>query len=160
MTYLAPHYSWSRPTSMFDVNNEFFPALNRQITHLFDENSGFPSTTATHCAVPRMSVRENDNGIEIEAELPGVEEKDVELSLNDDILTLKGEKKIERNEFQNECSHQERSFGRFSRSIRLPFEPDPKTVKTHFSKGVLKITLPKSVGGKQHTFKIPVTAVA
>jgi HSP20 family protein len=103
---------------------------------------------------------ETDNSVEIEAELPGVDEKDLEVALNDDVLTIKGEKKLERDEQRKDYYHQERMYGRFARSITLPFEPDPKSVKTLFGKGVLKITLPKSADAKQHNVKIPVRATA
>jgi len=89
----------------------------------------------------------------------GVDEKDVEVALNADVLTIKGEKRLESNSQQNEVCHQERIYGKFARSITLPFEPDPKMVKTLFTKGVLKITLPKSAAVKQHTVKIPVKAM-
>jgi HSP20 family protein len=101
--------------------------------------------------MPRMSVSESDQSVEIEAELPGIDEKDVDVALNDDVLTIKGEKRMENH-------YQDRSFGKFARSITLPFEPDAKTVKTFFSKGVLKITLPKTAG-KQHSVKIPVKSI-
>jgi HSP20 family protein len=103
-----------------------------------------------------MSVSETDSSVEIETELPGVEEKDVEIALNNDVLTIKGEKRIESSLQHSDYCHQERTFGKFARSITLPFEPDPKSVKTLFSRGILKITLPKSAAIKQQTVKIPV----
>jgi HSP20 family protein len=140
----------------YGVNDAFFSTLNREIDQVFDEFSGYSSATAARSAAPRMSVSETGDFVEIDAELPGVEEKDVEVALNEDVLTIKGEKRLERAEQQKDYYYQERTFGKFARSITLPFEPDPKTVKTYFAKGVLKITLPKAAGVKQHTVKIPV----
>jgi HSP20 family protein len=133
--------------------------MHREIDRIFNE-LGWSSATAISHAVPRVSMSETDNAVEIEAELPGVDEKDIEVALNDDVLTIKGEKRMERDEQQKDYYHQERTFGRFARSITLPFDPDPKTVKTLFVKGVLKITLPKAAGTKQHTVKIPVRTAA
>ena len=107
-----------------------------------------------------MNISETDNAVEIEAELPGIEEKDVEVSLNEDVLTIKGEKKMERDEQQKNYRHQERMFGKFERSIDLSFVPDPKSVKALFAKGVLKITLPKSATAIQNNVKIPIKTVA
>jgi HSP20 family protein len=156
MTYSGPQTTWFRPMPAYGVNYGFFAPLHKEIERVFDEFGGFSSGTATRNAAPRMSVSETDSSVEIEAELPGVEEKDVEVALNDDVLTIKGEKRMERDDLQKDYYYQDRSFGRFARSITLPFEPDPKTVKTLFVKRVLKVTLPKSIGVKQHTVKIPV----
>jgi len=152
MSYLTPQSTWFRPTSSFDANRGFLSALNREIDQVLD---GFGSYSS-HSSTPRMSVNETDSSIEIETELPGVEEKDVEIVLSDDVLTIKGEKRMDSSLQHSDYCHQERTFGKFARSITLPFEPDSKSVKTLFSRGVLKITLPKSAAIKQNTVKIPV----
>lgn len=156
MQYLSPQASWFTPTSAIDANGRLLSALQREVDHMFDQVSGLPSTAVSRSAAPRISVIETDGLVEIEAELPGVEDKDLEIALNDDVLSIKGEKRMEHSEYRNDYCHQERSFGKFARSITLPFEPDPKTVKTLFAKGVLRITLPKSAVVKQQTVKIPV----
>ena len=159
-SYLTPQSTWFRPGSSFDANKGFLSALNREIDQVLDGFGSFstssPSGTMSRSSTPRMSVSETDSSVEIETELPGVEEKDVEIALSDDVLTIKGEKRMESGLQHTDYCHQERTFGKFSRSITLPFGPDPKSVKTLFSRGVLKITLPKSAAVKQHTVKIPV----
>jgi HSP20 family protein len=92
---------------------------------------------------PRMDVTEKNGIIEITAELPGLEEKDVEITLVDDVLTLKGEKKTEREEKSENRYLVERSYGAFSRSIELPEGVKPEDIKASMSKGVLTVTLPK-----------------
>jgi HSP20 family protein len=159
MSYQTPHSTWFRPASPFEMNRSFLSALNREIDQVLDGFGSFSSANTSHSATPRMSVSENDQSIEIETELPGLDEKDVDVSLNDDVLTIKGEKRMENHSQRSDYCYQDRSFGKFVRSITLPFGPDPKTVKTHFSKGVLKITLPKTAGN-QHTVKIPVKLMA
>jgi HSP20 family protein len=126
--------------------------------HDFPDHFGHmpPPPWAGHGCGLRLNVSETDSAIEIEAELPGVDEKDVDVSLSEDLLTIKGEKKDEREEKTKDYYMHERRFGAFSRSIHLPFAPDAKSVKASFDKGVLKITLPKPAGVKEKTVKIPV----
>lgn len=144
----------------FDPTGGFLSAMRKEFDHIFDEFGGRSSAngSVSQSAAPRISLSETEGAVEIEAELPGVEEKDVEVALNEDVLTIKGEKRLEREQQHADYYRQERSFGRFARSIVLPFEPDPKTVKALFARGVLKITLPKSATVKQQTIRIPVKA--
>ena len=95
---------------------------------------------------PKIDVAESKGAIDITAELPGVDEKDVDVTLADDVLTIRGEKKFEREEQDNDKNWYvvERSYGSFSRAILLPFEPDATKVEAKFDKGVLRIHLPKS----------------
>jgi HSP20 family protein len=163
MTYLVPQTPWLRPGSSFDPYNGFFSSMPSEIDHFFDEFGRFsaPKAYGSEYAgvAPRMSVSETDNWVEIEAELPGVDEKDVEVMLNDDVITIKGQKKFEHEESKKDYYYcQERTFGKFVRSFTLPFTPDPKAVKTYFTKGVLNITVPKPVGVAKMV-KIPVKAI-
>jgi HSP20 family protein len=95
---------------------------------------------------PKIDVAESKDAIEVTAELPGVDEKDVDVTLADDVLTIRGEKKSEREEHDKDKNWHvvERSYGSFSRAIPLPFEPDATKVEAKFDKGVLRIHLPKS----------------
>jgi HSP20 family protein len=88
-------------------------------------------------------VSETENEIRIRAELPGVSENDVEVTLTDDILTIRGEKKEERREEKENYFLSERTFGSFQRSLRLPFSADADKVKASFESGVLNVTVPK-----------------
>jgi HSP20 family protein len=92
---------------------------------------------------PELDVRENTNSITIEAELPGVEEKDVSVTLANGVLTIKGEKKQEKEEKGESYHLTERSFGSFERSLRLPDTVDDAKVEARFEKGVLKVTAAK-----------------
>jgi HSP20 family protein len=93
--------------------------------------------------VPDLDVREDASSITIEAELPGVEEKDVSVTLANGVLTIKGEKKLEKEEKNDSYHMTERSFGSFQRSLRLPDTVDDAKVEAHFDKGVLKVTAAK-----------------
>ena len=90
------------------------------------------------------------------ADLPGVDEKDVEVVLSDGRLTIKGEKKLEKEEKKQDYYLHERSYGSFARSVALPFEADPDQVKASFAKGVLTVTVPKPPEVKAKQKKIPI----
>ena len=93
--------------------------------------------------VPSIDVRETDTDLVVEAELPGMDEKDVSVTLSNGVLTLKGEKKSEREEKKEDYHLMERSYGSFQRSFRLGDTIDPDKVTAAFDKGVLKVTLAK-----------------
>jgi HSP20 family protein len=107
--------------------------------------------------MPRMEVRETDNELRVIAELPGATEKDTDVSLDDDVLTIRAEKKTERKEERENVYFTERSFGTFQRSMRLPYRVEPNQVKANFANGVLTVILPKNKAQEQ-TRKIPVQA--
>ncbi len=93
--------------------------------------------------LPSMDVSETAKEIEVTAELPGLEEKDVQLSVADQTLLIRGEKKSEREEKDKDYHMIERSYGSFSRTVELPPGVNPDAIKATMSKGVLKITIPK-----------------
>jgi HSP20 family protein len=107
---------------------------------------------------PRIDVSETKDALEVTAELPGIDEKDVEVTLSEGMLTIRGEKKTERDEQDASKNWHvtERSYGAFSRSIALPFEPDAEKVEAKFEKGVLRVKLPKppEVAKKQQKIEI------
>jgi len=88
-------------------------------------------------------VTESDKEIEITAELPGLEEKDVQVNLSDNVLTIRGEKKAEKEQKEKDYHLIERNYGSFARSLDLPAGIDPDSVKATIDKGVLKVTVPK-----------------
>ena len=101
------------------------------------------------------SSRETEKEIRVSAELPGVGEQDVDISLNDDVLTIRGEKKFERTDDKENFHFVERSYGTFQRSLRLPFPVDPEQVQASFENGVLTVTLPKT-GRQERSRRIQV----
>jgi HSP20 family protein len=103
-----------------------------------------------------VDVHESDKAYTIEAELPGMDDDDIHLELNNDLLTLKGEKKEERKEDRKDYHLTERPFGSFQRSFRLPEGVDRDAIAADFKKGVLTVTLPKSKTAQAASRKIPV----
>ena len=142
-----------------------FLSLHREMNRLFDDAfRGAPATAgqgsgAGNFVNALMNVSETDNEIRITAELPGVTEEDIDVSLDDDVLTIRGEKKFERTEGgEKESFHfVERSYGTFQRAIRLPFPINPDQVKASFENGVLTVTLPKTAQAER-TRRIQVRA--
>ena len=96
--------------------------------------------------------------MKVTAELPGVDEKDVEVTLTDDLLTIKGEKKREQEKKEEAYHAVERSYGSFARSLRLPFAVDQSKVDAKFKKGVLTITMPKPPEAQKSAKKIEIKA--
>jgi HSP20 family protein len=97
--------------------------------------------------MPNVDVHETDEAYTVTAELPGIELKDIELSLDDNLLTLRGEKRSERKEEQAGLRYNERSYGRFERSIPFAAEIAADKVDATCEAGVLKVTLPKTPPG-------------
>ncbi len=106
----------------------------------------------------RADVSETESKYEISVELPGIDEKDIELSISDGLLTLKAEKKEEREEKKKDYHLTERSYGSVRRSFRIPEGVATDKIKAAFSKGVLEVTLPKTKEAKAKQRKIPVKA--
>jgi len=143
----------------------FSPFLNlhREIDRLFDDfTRGFgsfgnwpelSSTTLT----PMMDVTETEKEYEVTAELPGMEEKDVDITLTDGVLTIRGEKNAGHEEKGKDYRMVERSYGAFARSLQLPAGVDPNAVKATLEKGVLRVSIPKKMADVK---KIQVKAAA
>jgi HSP20 family protein len=139
-----------------------FTALNRNMDSLFENFfSGFdlePWEKSFKSFTPNVEVSESDKEINVTAELPGMDEKDIDISLTHEALTISGEKKDEKEDNGNGYYMKERSYGSFKRTIPLYSEINSEKVNAHFKKGVLKITLPKSAKEVERKKKIPITS--
>jgi HSP20 family protein len=139
---------------------EPFGALRRDMDRVFEDFSrefGWgPPAAAGVATAPRVDVSETEGELRIEAELPGVDEKDVEVTLSNGRLTIRGEKKQEKEEKKQDYHLVERSYGSFARSLTLPFAADPEQVKASFAKGVLTVTVPKPAEVKAKEKKIAI----
>jgi HSP20 family protein len=118
--------------------------LHREIDRLFNEfsqvvapNSGLANL------VPNIEITETDKALEVSAEMPGLERDDVNISIDDDTLTIRGEKKVEQDQKDKNVQLSERVYGAFLRVLQLPPGIDPSTVEATMSNGVLKIVIPK-----------------
>jgi HSP20 family protein len=121
-----------------------FTFLQHEIDRLFDGLArNFPTISPTTATLPSMDVSETDKVLEITAELPGLEQKDVQLNITDNLLTIRGEKKSEREEKNKDYHLVERSFGSFARSVELPVGVKPEDITAEIAKGVLRVTVQK-----------------
>ncbi len=139
-----------------------FLTLHHEMNRLFDNvfsrfDSTMPSVFNQMSAWPSVEVVETDKDIRIVAELPGMDEKDVEVSVSDDVLTICGEKKAE---IDKERHFSERYYGRFERRIPLPFEVEDDRAEASFENGVLTVTLPKSPMAEAKTKRIEISGKA
>jgi HSP20 family protein len=107
---------------------------------VFDRN--LPSLNVG-AGVPTIDVAETKDAIEVSAELPGVDEKDIKVSLDGNRLVISGEKKEETKKDEKDWHVEERSYGSFYRSMSLPFKPEDGAVEAHFDKGVLHLNIKK-----------------
>lgn len=108
-------------------------------------------------AVPAVDIAEKDNAYEVTAELPGMDEKNVEVKYSDGMLTIKGEKEEKQEEKKKDYHLSERRYGSFQRSFSVPNDIDGDKIEASVKKGVLTVTLPKSAEAAKKERKIPVS---
>ena len=141
-----------------------FYSLQNQMNSLFDDFfSGFdvaPRSLAGGFGafVPSVDIKESDKDFTIYVELPGVDEKDVEVTVAGDSVTIKGEKKEEKEDKGKNYYYMERSYGSFHRTIPLTAQTDASKATASFKNGVLSVAVPKSQLNKAKGTKIPITA--
>lgn len=117
--------------------------------------AGSPEQVLTASSfVPAVDIYEDEHNIILTAETPGIEEKDLDVSLENNVLTISGESKMENEEKQDNFHRVERSYGRFTRSFNLPPTVDTENVKADYNNGVLKIALAKREEAKPKQIKI------
>lgn len=160
----APAGNWTTP----------FESLRREIDRLFDDFHPFdfrlPSTrslfgrdlpslhNAGWSVAPAMDLVEKDKEYEITAELPGIDEKNVEIRLANRTLTIKGEKTEQKEDKEKDYYLSERRYGSFQRSFQLPEGVDADKIEANFAKGVLTVKLPKTAEAQKAEKKIAVKA--
>jgi HSP20 family protein len=139
-----------------------FALLRHEMNTLFDNFfRGFelePFKGRFGAFSPTVDVKESDKDVTVSAELPGMGDKDIDVSLSRDSLTIKGEKKEEKEDKGKDYYRMERSYGSFTRTVPLPAEVDTDRAKAEFKKGILTVTIPKTARAIKETKKIPVKA--
>lgn len=146
--------------------------FHREIDRLFDhafrnfglrpfefEHSGMAHLADDIMLKPTLDLGATDKEYAITVEIPGVDEKDVKLEISDDILTISGEKKHEKEEKDKNYYRMERSYGSFQRVLSLPEDADQDGIKATFKNGVLTVTLPRKTLPKTETRRIEVKSV-
>ncbi len=151
-----------------------FESLRREVDRLFDDFDGgfwrspfrnplfdvapFRRGEPAFAAMPAVDVSETDKAYEITAELPGMDEKNVEVRVANGVLTIKGEKQDEKEEKKKDYYMRERSFGSFERTFAVPDGVDSDKIEANFKKGILSVSLPKNAEAQKAEKKIAVKA--
>ncbi|TYO65106.1 Hsp20/alpha crystallin family protein [Bradyrhizobium hipponense] len=142
-----------------------FESFRREIDRMFDDFIGgfgrFPFHSVAREDLPFVSsppvdVVEKEDAFQITAELPGMDDKDVEVKCTDSTLTIRGEKKVEKEERKKDYFVSERRFGSFQRAFRIPETVDPGKIDASFKNGVLTLTLPKTAEAQKRERRIEV----
>lgn len=129
--------------------------LDRDLFDRFFEDFELPTLFSEETTfTPAFDVYETEKELIIKAEVPGIDKKDISINLSDGLLTIKGEKKQEKEEKSENYRCVERRYGTFSRTVRLPFEVEVDKVDATYKDGVLKITVPKSEAAKPRKIEI------
>ena len=126
-------------------------------------NGGFGSSMLPELfggkdVTPRLDVSEDEKSVHVTVELPGMDEKDVAVTLTDRELTIRGEKKEEKETKEKDVTRRERSYGSFRRTIEIPTDIDAAKIEAKFRNGVLTIELPRTKEAQQKIKQIPVKA--
>jgi HSP20 family protein len=130
-----------------------------EVNRLFDDFfREFPTSAGSQGFIPNLSVEETEDALKLSAELAGLEEKDFELSVEDGVFTLRGEKRNESMSEKGGWSRSERTFGRFERRVVLPADVEAEKASAKFKNGVLEVTLPKRPEAKPKAHTISVNA--
>ena len=132
--------------------------LQKQINKLFDSSfSRLPQQFVSEdIFTPVIDLYEKDNEYVVEAELPGLKQNEINVSMEDDILTISGERKREKEVKRENFYRSERSYGKFVRRIALPQDADKEKVKASYKDGVLKVSIPKSEEAKPKKIDVKV----
>ncbi len=132
-------------------------SLQEKIDRIFEESlRGREVSPFSGSWVPAVDIYETDDAIILEAELPGMDEKDIEVKVEDNVLTIKGERKFEKEAKEENYYRMERYYGSFQRSFSLPSNVDLDKIKAEYKKGILKVTMPKKEETKPKQIKIEV----
>jgi HSP20 family protein len=151
MTLLTGWESLREFSAMQDRMNR----MNRLIRESHSHEGPEEALTTTTLAPP-VDIYEDEHNIILKMEVPGIDEKDIDVLIQNNTLTVHGERKIEKEEKEENFRRVERQYGSFTRSFTLPSSVDPGQVSAHSDKGVLKITLAKKTEAKPKQVKINV----
>jgi len=160
LQYLSPRISKrALTTGGYDPFRTFRSQFDRLFEDFFGDYDA-PATPGEAAAVPTISpsldVSETDKAYEIAVELPGVAEKDIDVSVFDGVLAIKGEKRSESEAKEKNYHRVERSYGSFERRLTLPAEADAEKIDAGFANGVLTVTIPKAEGARETVRKVAI----
>ena len=136
-----------------------FLSLQQEMNSIFNrfsENILSPFREDAWSTFPKVNIKESKNKVEVSAELPGLDKKDIEINIKDNVLTLRGEKRLENETKEENYYRMERSYGAFNRTISLPSEVQTDKTDAKFKNGILTISVPKKPESEQKLKKIEI----
>ena len=143
------------PFREFSTMQDRMNRMNRLFRESYSPEAPEEALTTTNFAPP-VDIYEDEHTITLKLDVPGVEEKDIDVRIQDNTLTVHGERKIEKEEKEENYRRVERQYGTFTRSFTLPSSVDPGQVSAHYDKGVLKVNLAKKAEAKPKQIKVNV----
>src|ERR1700731_1743276 len=143
------------PFREFSTQQDGINRLNRFFRESYNSEGPEEAFTTTNYAPP-VDIYEGEHNITLKIDVPGIDEKDIDVRIEGNTLTVHGERKIEKEEKEENFRRVERQYGSFTRSFTLPSSVDPGQVSAHYEKGVLKITLAKKAEAKPKQIKVNV----
>jgi HSP20 family protein len=130
--------------------------VNRLFRETYSNQGGRDESLTTSSFAPAVDVYEDEHTVTLKIEVPGIDEKDIDIRLENNTLTVHGERKIEKEEKEENYRRVERQYGSFTRNFTLPTTVDSEKVSANYDKGVLKIALPKKAEAKPKQIKVSV----
>ena len=130
--------------------------MNQLFSHFFDSQAVSPFRERFEDIFPNVDIQERNKEIVVTAELPGLEQNDVDISISNDILTLRGEKKQSKEQKEENYYRMERSYGSFHRDIPLPADVETENITAVFKNGVLTMQIPKKPDAQRKTKRIEI----
>ena len=143
------------PFREFSTMQDRMNRMNRLFRESYSPDGPEEALTTTSFAPP-VDIYEDEHNIALKLEVPGIDEKDIDVRIEGNTLTVHGERKIEKEEKEENFRRIERQYGAFTRSFTLPSSVDPGEVSAHYDKGVLKINLAKKAEAKPKQIKVNV----
>ena len=137
---------WHHPEQNSLIHTNFHNALEQMFENFaqhFNHEDFEPWYLSMKEFMPKVDLKETDKEMHVSADLPGMTEHDIDLSLQDNVLTIKGEKKVEDSKKDHNYHYAERSYGSFQRAITLPVTAEPDKIEATFKNGVLEVVIPK-----------------
>jgi HSP20 family protein len=133
-----------------------FSTLQDRMNRLFRESQGPEESLTTSSFAPPVDVYEDEHNVTLKIEVPGIDEKDIDVRIENNVLTVHGERKFEKEEKEENYRRVERQYGSFTRTFTLPSTVEAEKVEANYDKGMLKIALPKKAEAKPKQIKVNV----
>ena len=130
-------------------------SLQGEINRLFDRDMDDSNGQLTQWPM-RVDIREDENSIVVKADVPGMEQKDINVNVDNGMLTISGERSFTDEEHKDKYHRVERAYGRFSRSFQMPNTTDPENISATYKNGVLEVTLPKREEAKPRSIQVQI----